>query len=54
MNRAIEAADEIRCPPIAGISGQTPDGGVAIFINSDGELGTVTSSAQLTWRMVDE
>jgi hypothetical protein len=31
---------------IAGISGQTASGGVAVFINSDGKLGTLTSSAQ--------
>jgi hypothetical protein len=31
---------------IAGISGQTASGGVAVFINSDGKLGTLTSSAR--------
>jgi uncharacterized coiled-coil protein SlyX len=29
---------------IAGISGQTASGGVAVFVNSDGKLGTSTSS----------
>jgi hypothetical protein len=31
---------------IAGINGQTAAGGVAVFIDSDGKLGTVTSSAR--------
>jgi hypothetical protein len=31
---------------IAGISGQTASGGVAVFIDSDGKLGTLTSSAR--------
>jgi Chaperone of endosialidase len=31
---------------IAGISGQTTSGGVAVYINSDGKLGTLTSSAR--------
>ena len=31
---------------IAGISGQTAADGVAVFINSDGKLGTLTSSAR--------
>jgi hypothetical protein len=31
---------------IAGISGQTAAGGVAVFIGSDGKLGTLTSSAR--------
>ena len=31
---------------IAGISGQTTSGGVAVFVNSDGKLGTATSSAR--------
>jgi hypothetical protein len=31
---------------IAGISGQTAAGGVAVFIDSDGKLGTLTSSAR--------
>ena len=31
---------------IAGISGQTASGGVAVHINSDGKLGTLTSSAR--------
>jgi hypothetical protein len=31
---------------IAGISGQTASGGVSVFINSDGKLGTLTSSAR--------
>jgi hypothetical protein len=31
---------------IAGISGQTASGGVAVFVNSDGKLGTSTSSAR--------
>ena len=31
---------------IAGISGQTASGGVAVYINSDGKLGTLTSSAR--------
>jgi hypothetical protein len=31
---------------IAGINGQTASGGVAVFINSDGKLGTLTSSAR--------
>ena len=31
---------------IAGITGQTASGGVAVYINSDGKLGTLTSSAR--------
>ncbi len=31
---------------IAGISGQTASGGVAVYINSDGKLGTLISSAR--------
>jgi uncharacterized coiled-coil protein SlyX len=31
---------------IAGISGQTASGGVPVYINSDGKLGTLTSSAR--------
>ena len=31
---------------IAGISGQTASGGAAVFVNSDGKLGTFTSSAR--------
>jgi len=31
---------------IAGISGQTASGGAAIFVNSDGKLGTFNSSAR--------
>jgi hypothetical protein len=31
---------------IAGVSGQTAAGGVAVYINSDGKLGTLTSSAR--------
>jgi hypothetical protein len=31
---------------MAGISGQTASGGVAVFVNSDGKLGTLTSSAR--------
>ena len=31
---------------IAGISGQTASGGAAVFVNSDGKLGTNTSSAR--------
>ena len=31
---------------IAGISGQTASGGIAVFVNSDGKLGTATSSAR--------
>jgi hypothetical protein len=31
---------------IAGISGQTASGGVAVYINSNGKLGTLTSSAR--------
>ena len=31
---------------IAGISGQTSSGGVAVYINSSGKLGTLTSSAR--------
>jgi hypothetical protein len=31
---------------IAGISGQTASGGVAVFIDANGKLGTVTSSAR--------
>jgi trimeric autotransporter adhesin len=31
---------------IAGINGQTASGGVAVYINSDGKLGTLTSSAR--------
>ena len=31
---------------IAGISGRTASGGVAVFVNSDGKLGTSTSSAR--------
>lgn len=31
---------------IAGISGQTSSGGTTVFINSDGKLGTMTSSAR--------
>src|SRR6185503_15262179 len=31
---------------IAGISGQTASGGTAVFVNSDGKLGTNTSSAR--------
>ena len=31
---------------IAGISGQTASGGVAVYVNSDGKLGTLTSSAR--------
>jgi hypothetical protein len=31
---------------MAGISGQTASGGVAVYINSDGKLGTLTSSAR--------
>ena len=31
---------------IAGISGQTASGGAAVFVNSDGKLGTSTSSAR--------
>jgi len=31
---------------IAGISGQTASGGAAVFVNSDGKLGTMTSSAR--------
>ncbi len=31
---------------IAGISGQTVSGGAAVFVNSDGKLGTSTSSAR--------
>ena len=31
---------------IAGISGQTASGGAAVFINTDGKLGTLTSSAR--------
>jgi trimeric autotransporter adhesin len=31
---------------IAGISGQTASSGVAVYINSDGKLGTLTSSAR--------
>jgi hypothetical protein len=31
---------------IAGISGQTASGGVAVFVNADGKLGTSTSSAR--------
>jgi hypothetical protein len=32
---------------IAGISGQTSPGGVAVFVNSSGQLGTVTSSRRV-------
>jgi trimeric autotransporter adhesin len=31
---------------MAGVSGQTASGGVAVYINSDGKLGTLTSSAR--------
>ena len=31
---------------IAGISGQTASGGAAVFVNGDGKLGTLTSSAR--------
>jgi hypothetical protein len=31
---------------IAGISGQTASGGVAVYVNTDGKLGTATSSAR--------
>src|SRR5262249_55214750 len=31
---------------IAGISGQTASGGLAVFVNADGKLGTLTSSAR--------
>src|SRR5207248_11027833 len=31
---------------IAGITGQTSSGGVAVFINANGKLGTLTSSAR--------
>jgi trimeric autotransporter adhesin len=31
---------------IAGISGQTASGGVPVYVNSDGKLGTLTSSAR--------
>ena len=31
---------------IAGISGQTSSGGAAVFVNSEGKLGTMTSSAR--------
>jgi len=31
---------------IAGISGQTASGGAAVFVNADGKLGTLTSSAR--------
>jgi hypothetical protein len=31
---------------IAGISGQTASGGMAVFIDANGKLGTVTSSAR--------
>ena len=31
---------------IAGISGATASGGVAVFVNTDGKLGTMTSSAR--------
>ena len=31
---------------IAGISGQTASGGATVFVNSDGKLGTSTSSAR--------
>jgi hypothetical protein len=31
---------------IAGISGATASGGVAVFVNTDGQLGTLTSSAR--------
>jgi len=31
---------------IAGIAGQTASGGVAVYVNGDGKLGTVTSSAR--------
>jgi hypothetical protein len=31
---------------IAGITGQTASGGVAVFVNTDGKLGTLTSSAR--------
>jgi hypothetical protein len=31
---------------IAGISGQTASGGVAVYVNTDGKLGTLTSSAR--------
>jgi hypothetical protein len=31
---------------IAGISGQTASGGAAVFVNTDGKLGTLTSSAR--------
>ena len=31
---------------IAGISGATASGGVAVFVNADGQLGTLTSSAR--------
>src|SRR5215510_15043998 len=31
---------------IAGINGQTSSEGVAVYINSDGKLGTLTSSAR--------
>ncbi len=31
---------------IAGISGQTASGGVAVYVNADGKLGTATSSAR--------
>jgi hypothetical protein len=31
---------------IAGISGQSASGGMAVFIDANGKLGTVTSSAR--------
>jgi trimeric autotransporter adhesin len=31
---------------IAGISGQTASGGVAVYVNADGKVGTLTSSAR--------
>ena len=31
---------------IAGISGQTASGGIAVYVNTDGKLGTATSSAR--------
>jgi hypothetical protein len=36
---------------IAGISGQTASDGVAVYVNADGKLGTVTSSARFKERI---
>lgn len=37
---------------IAGISGQTAPSGVAVYINTDGQLGTLTSSARFKTEII--